>query len=257
MKHFSVKAILGAFIGLSLIILSPSEVLLCQGDPAAEWDHLYVQIRDGLISKGEARIQLKELEGLLKDLWKKDQSPVSDHRLCFPVEGYGPNAIGGKGGNGYQAKGYDFFDGNRHKAHPSQDIFIRDKDQDGRDDMTRKPVYVLSASSGIVVSVFLDWQPGSPIRGGNYIWIYEPDGNRYYYYAHLNEISVRIGQVVSRGARIGTVGRTGTNAYPHRSPTHLHFTVYHSEGGDPKPVNPYKELIGSVSHRDGKKTGDP
>ncbi len=242
MKHVLAKAAPVILVAVSLVLLSPLQGPFCQGDPASEWDQLYLKIRDGLISKGEARIQLKELEGLLKDLWRQRGGKVSDGGLCFPVEAYGANAIGGKGGNGYQAKEYDFFDGNRHKGHPSQDIFIRDKDQDGLDDVTGKPVYVLSASSGIVVSVFLGWKPANPIRGGNYIWVYEPNRNRYYYYAHLNEIFVRTGQFLSRGERIGTVGRTGTNAYPRRSPTHLHLTVCRSAEGDPKPVNPYKEL---------------
>ena len=147
------------------------------------------------------------------------------------------------GGSGYQSQGYDFFDGNRHKGHPGHDIFIQDKDQDGIDDSTGKPANVISTSSGIVVSINLDWTPSSPIRGGNYIWIYEPIGSRYYYYAHLNEIIVEIGQIVARGEPLGTVGRTGKNAYPKRSPTHLHFTVQESVGGDPKPINPYMELI--------------
>ena len=147
---------------------------------------------------------------------------------------------------GIKSQGYDFFDGNRHKGHPGHDIFIRDRDQDGNDDSTGKPVNVISASSGIVVSVNLNWEPSSPIRGGNYIWIYEPSKSRYYYYAHLNEIFVKIGRIVSRGERIGTVGRTGKNAYPKRSPTHLHFTVHPLAEGYPRPVDPYRELVKEV-----------
>ena len=75
------------------------------------------------------------------------------------------------------------------------------------------------------------------------IWIYEPIKSRYYYYAHLKEIFLKIGQIVSRGERIGTVGRTGKNAYPMRSPTHLHFTVHRSAEGCPMPVDPYRELV--------------
>ena len=146
-------------------------------------------------------------------------------------------------GSGYQAQGYDFFDGNRHKGHPGHDIFIRDRDQDGKDDSTGKSVNVISASSGIIVSVNSNWEPSSPIRGGNYIWIYEPIRGRYYYYAHLEEIFVTIGRIVSRGEWIGTVGRTGKNAYPKRSPTHLHFTVHRSTEGCPMPVDPYRELV--------------
>jgi len=216
---------------------------LSQMDPASEWNLLYLKIRDGDISKEKAQEKLKELEVSLKDFYLRTTNPKENDRLCFPLKGYGPSAIGGKGGSGYQTQGYDFFDGNRHKGHPAHDIFIRDTNQDGLDDITMKPVEVISASSGVVVSVNLNWEPSSPIRGGNYVWIFEPVKSRYYYYAHLNEIFAKVGQVVSKGERLGTVGRTGVNAYPKRSPTHLHFTVHQSIDGYPKPMDPYSELI--------------
>ena len=230
------------FFGFIFVLFHSSASIQSQMDPASEWNLLYLKIRDGDISKEKAQEKLKELEVSLKDFYLKTTNRKQDDRLCFPLKGYGPSAIGGKGGSGYQAQGYDFFDGNRHKGHPAHDIFIRDTNQDGLDDITMKPVEVISASSGIVVSVNLNWEPSSPIRGGNYIWIFEPVKSRYYYYAHLNVILVKVGQVVSKGERIGTVGRTGVNAYPKRSPTHLHFTVHQSIDGYPKPMNPYSEL---------------
>jgi murein DD-endopeptidase MepM/ murein hydrolase activator NlpD len=230
------------FFGFIFVLFHPG-VALPQTDPAFEWNLLYPKIRDGVISKEEAREKLRELEVLLKDFYLKTTIREQDDRLCFPIRGYGPSAIGGKEGSGYQIQGYDFFDGNRHKGHPGHDIFIRDTNQDGLDDIIRKPVEVISVSSGIVVSVNLNWEPSSPIRGGNYIWIFEPVKSRYYYYAHLNEIFIKVGQLVSKGGRLGTVGRTGVRAYPKRSPTHLHFTVHQSIDGYPKPINPYSELI--------------
>jgi len=164
-------------------------------------------------------------------------------RLCFPLKGYTGHSIGGKKGSGYQVQGYDFFDGNQHRGHPGHDIFIQDKDQDGMDDRTGNPVDVLSVSSGVVVSVNRDWEPLSPVRGGNYVWVYHPSQGRYSYYAHLAEIAVSIGQVVSRGDRLGTVGRTGLNAYPKRSPTHLHFSVHQSIAGVLRPLDPYFDLV--------------
>jgi len=217
-------------------------VLSSQIDPASEWDLLYPKIRDRLISKEEAQQKLKELEVLLKNVYLKTTNLGQGDRLCFPLKGYGPSAIGGKEGNGYHIQGYDFFDGNQHKGHPGHDIFIHDKNQDSLDDDTGKPVEVIAAASGIVVSVNLNWKSSSPIRGGNYIWIYDPIKSRYYYYAHLNEIFIKVGQVVSKGERLGTVGRTGVKAYPKKSPTHLHFTVHQSKDGYPKPINPFMEL---------------
>ena len=65
--------------------------------------------------------------------------------------------------------------------------------------------------------------------------------SQYFYYAHLDRVFVRVGQIVSKGEPLGTVGRTGVNAYPKRSPTHLHFVVHQSVSGYPKPFNPYTE----------------
>jgi murein DD-endopeptidase MepM/ murein hydrolase activator NlpD len=228
---------------LIFVLFYPFTSIQSQTDPAAEWHLLHLKIRDSLISKTEAQIKLKELEPVLKDHYLKNWNRKPDDRLVFPLKGYDPRAIGGKGGSGYQPEGYDFFDGNQHKGHPGHDIFIQDKNQDGLDDITGRTVDVISVSSGMVVSVNLNWEPSSPIRGGNYIWIYEPTKSRYYYYAHLNEIYVNVGQIVSKGDRLGTVGRTGVKAYPKSSPTHLHFVVHHSIDGYPKPVNPYFELI--------------
>jgi murein DD-endopeptidase MepM/ murein hydrolase activator NlpD len=234
------------FFGFIFILFYPFTSTQSQTNPASEWHLLYPKIRDRLISKEEGRNKLKELEVLLKAFYLKNVSIKQDDRLCFPLKGYGPQAIGGKEGDGYQPQAYDFFDGNQHKGHPGHDIFIRDKNQDGLDDVTGKPVEVISASSGIVVSVNLNWGRQSPIRGGNYIWIYEPIKSQYFYYAHLNEIVMKVGQIVSRADRLGTVGRTGTNADLKRSPTHLHFTVHQSIDGYPKPINPYRELVKGI-----------
>jgi murein DD-endopeptidase MepM/ murein hydrolase activator NlpD len=224
-----------------LLMVSPS-FSWPQSDPATEWDSLYPMIRDGLIPKEEAQRRLRKLETALKERVTKKPLPRQDDRLCFPLDGYDFHSIGGKNGSGYQVGGYDFFDGSQHKGHPGHDIFVRDKNQDGLDDATGRPVRVTAVSPGVVVSVHENWEPPSMIRGGNYVWIYDPVRSRYYYYAHLDRISVKVGQVVSRGEGLGTVGRTGLNAYPKRSPTHLHLTVHESIAGYPRPINLYREL---------------
>jgi len=240
--RLAVELFLSTLIIVTLASFCAFSPVLCQGDPAQEWHLLYLKIRDSQISKEEALTKLKSLEPLLKDHYIKSWNRKSEGRLGFPLKGYGPSTIGGKGGSGYQPEGYDFFDGNRHKGHPGHDIFIRDKNQDSLDDGTGKPIEVISVSSGMIVSVNLNWEPSSPIRGGNYIWLYEPMKSRYYYYAHLNEIFVSVGEIISNGDRLGTVGRTGVKAYPKRSPTHLHFQVLQSVDGYPKPINPYMDL---------------
>jgi murein DD-endopeptidase MepM/ murein hydrolase activator NlpD len=227
----------------TLILFIPCSLLFSQNNRPQEWHLLYLKIRDSKISKEEALTKLKSLEPLLKNHNIKTSNRKSEGRLAFPLKGYGPGAIGGKGGSGYRPEGYDFFDGNRHKGHPGHDIFIRDKNQDSLDDVNGSPIEVISVSSGIVVSVNLNWESSSPIRGGNYIWVYDPIKSQYYYYAHLNEIFVSVGQNVSKANRLGTLGRTGVNAYLNRSPTHLHFVVHQSIEGYPKPINPYPQLV--------------
>jgi murein DD-endopeptidase MepM/ murein hydrolase activator NlpD len=75
--------------------------------------------------------------------------------------------------------------------------------------------------SAVVLSAFDGWQPGSERVGGNHVWLYNPAQDVLQYYAHLNRILVKPGDNVPAGAPIGTIGRTGMNAYPHRSPTHV------------------------------------
>ena len=231
---------------------------LGQGNSSFEWNTLYPKIRDRLISKEEAQGKLNALELSIREYtFQPLTSEVprlqggasnrlargQENRFCFPLKGYTFHSIGGTKGSGYQVQGYDFFDGSQHKGHPGHDLFIQDRDQDGVDDRTGSPVEVLSVHSGVVVSINGDWQPSSPIRGGNYVWIYDPIKGRYFYYAHLKEIAVSVGQIVSRGDCLGKVGRTGLNAYPKRSPTHLHFSVHQSIDGYPKPIDPYSDLV--------------
>ena len=232
---------LALVVTLSLYFFVPT--LLCaQSEPASEWNLLYTRIRDRRVPKEEARTQLSLLEAQLKNDSSKQTKVPQDKESAFPLEGYTARSIGGKDGSGYQVKGYDFFDGNDHKGHPGHDIFILDRNQDSLDDKTGKPVNLIAVSPGIVVSINMNWEPSSSIRGGNYIWVFEPATGRYFYYAHLDKIFVTVGQFVSKGTRMGTVGRTGLNAYPKRSPTHLHFTVHESVNGYPRPINTYKEL---------------
>jgi len=164
----------------------------------------------------------------------------------FPLKGYDPRAIGGTNGNGYSDKGYHYLDGNKHLAHPAHDIFINDKNQDCLDDRTQKPVDVLATKNGIVIACTNEWDPSSNLRGGKYIWICHQGEKGPWalltYYAHNSKIFVKPGDWVKQGQKIAEVGRTGLNAYPKRSPTHLHFSAFHIINGLPVPFNPYTEL---------------
>jgi peptidoglycan LD-endopeptidase LytH len=221
---------------------APSKV--GQENPCIEFDKLNTLVRDGLIEREKARNQIRELLPRLREYFYEkggvDSNPKS---WVFPLQGYGPNAIGGTNGSGYIAGGYNYFDGNRHTGHPAHDIFIRDKDQDEMDDTTRKPVNVLSMSSGVVVASASEWKAGSDLRGGKYIFIYDPASNGLFYYAHNREIFVEPGKIVKPGDVVATVGRSGKNAYPPRSPSHLHIMYLSIEDGYPKPKDLYQALL--------------
>lgn len=68
-------------------------------------------------------------------------------------------------------------------------------------------------------------------RQGNYIVINHNIGNYYTVYMHMDAINVKVGQVVSRGQKIGTMGNTGEvypvpTSYSPYSGTHLHFATW-------------------------------
>lgn len=90
---------------------------------------------------------------------------------------------------------------------------------------------VLAAGPGRVSSA--GW---SSYGGGNEIHIDHPNGLQTWY-AHLNSFAVKMGDMVSAGNRIGTVGSTGNSTGPH-----LHYMVL--KGGWPSYVNPADYLDG-------------
>ena len=103
-------------------------------------------------------------------------------------------------------------------------------------------VSVLSMTGGIVVALEKGWQQGSELRGGNYLWVYDPGSDLLVYYAHNDKLFVDLGTMVKPGDLLATVGRSGLNASKRRSPTHLHFSVLRLKNGQPVPVPVYGEL---------------
>jgi hypothetical protein len=211
-------------------------------DPIAEWNHFEKAVRDQTIPKAEVRKQFPELYAKLKNFCAG--YPFSRGAAwIFPLQGYG---IRDAGSGGFKPnirygsspiRGYDFYDGNRHGGHPAYDIFIRDKNQDGLDDRSQKPVQVLAPVDLLILGTETGWKAGSEIRGGNYVWALDPGTNLIFYFAHLDVIHVHAGSFCRAGSRIGTVGRTGQNAAPSRSPTHLHLMVLEAMGSDLIPVD--------------------
>lgn len=208
-----------------------------------QFDALLDGVRDGAMDRLSAQAELKRLLPLVSEQYRvAGGRPYRSSAWVFPLAGYGPKAVPGRKGKGFVVKGYDFFSGNRHGGHPAYDIFIHDRNQDDLDDRTRLPVPVLSMTGGVVVSVETGWESGSRLRGGNYLWVYDPANDLLVYYAHNREVLVKQGDLVRPGDKLATVGRSGLNAAKRRSPTHLHMTVLKADQGKPQAVRFWQEL---------------
>lgn len=129
-------------------------------------------------------------------------------RYAFPVDGkpwydnsWGAEREGGK------------------RKHEGTDLFAKEG----------TPLY--SVSSGKIEK--LGWNR----LGGERVGIRGEDGN-YYYYAHLKEIvpSLEIGQFITKGTLIGTMGHSGDAL---TTPDHLHFGIQIPDGSW---INPYPFL---------------
>ena len=230
------------FLLLSLALLSPA---LCQAPaPHGDWHSFERMVRGGTLSDHEGE---KAVAAWARRLEKEYPQGQFGKALFFPVKGYSVRDVGGKNGEGYKPAGYRFLDGNRHLGHPAQDIFIRDRDQDGLEDLTGSPVDVLALSDGVVLAVFTEWDQEGPfreIRGGNYVWIYHPAMKILSYSAHLQKVFVVPGDKVEGGQPIAVLGRSGTKASLPRSPTHLHFMLLWS--ATMEPMNAFPLLKSSI-----------
>ena len=100
-------------------------------------------------------------------------------------------------------------------------------DHDGIDLTHYSGAPILAAHDGYVI------YKGSQYRGYGRMVIIEYNKKWATLYAHLKTISVKEGQVVKAGQKIGTMGRTGR-----ATGTHLHFEVLKEK----LPVNPLDYL---------------
>lgn len=93
---------------------------------------------------------------------------------------------------------------------------------------------IYSANNGTVVEAKAGCIVGNLScngRRGNYVVINHNRDNYYTVYMHLDAVNVKVGQVVSRGQKIGTMGNTGEvypipSRYNPYSGTHLHYATY-------------------------------
>lgn len=243
-----ISALLLPEAGRSLETAAPETPVQLAPAPAAcpscdRFNAFNTLVRDGKIAKAPARTELKRLLAELRsEYYTSGGTDFPRESWIFPLAGYDHRAITGGRNKGYIASGYDYFSGNRHGGHPAFDIFIRDRNQDSRDDRSGAPVKVLSLTGGIVVAMEREWQPGSKLRGGKYLWIYDLANELLVYYAHNAELFVRPGDRVKPGDLLANVGRSGYNAFKRRSPSHLHLMVLQLKDGQPLPLNVYRDL---------------
>ncbi len=213
-------------------------------EAARQFNALVADVHDRRIDRDAARARIRALlPSIAADFHARGGVDAPADAWRFPLATYGSESIGGKNGSGYQPAGYDWFDGYMSHGHPAHDIFIRDRGEDELDDATGKAVEVLSISSGTVVALATDWVPGSILRGGRYVYVYDPMRSSLFYYAHLRSLHVELGDIVSPGQAIATVGRSGRNAAQPRSPTHLHVMCLVIEGDAPRARDIYRDLL--------------
>lgn len=161
-------------------------------------------------------------------------------RWVFPVARSEPSkSIGGTNGSGYQRARHLPCYATKYPGHPAHDLFVRDVHPTGRD-RDGKPFEALAVEDGLVLVARGGWRPGDEAKGGNYVLLYLPARRWIAYYAHLDSVAVKAGDKVAAGQILGTVGRTGKNAAPRRSPTHLHLGVWDAERF--RPLNSYPLL---------------
>ncbi len=216
----------------------------------SEWNEVDSLITIKTIDKDSAVEKIFRLSSRLKKILRKDPK-VNKAEFSFPLQNYGliDSIRFFKDGLDYIDEDYDYFQGSNSIGHPAHDIIINDKDKDLKDDITGQPVDVVSVCDGIVIAVNTSWQPGSNLRGGKYVKIFDPARNGFYYYSHLSQVNVFPGTILKSGDKIGEVGRTGRRAILKEGSTHLHIGFLRLNDGYPEPEEIISDLRSSYDKK--------
>lgn len=204
-------------------------------DVFEKWNSLDKKIALNNIGKEKAiRLIQKYEKEVINYFYSNNGINVIRKDWVFPLRNYS-KIILRENGKDYNDNSYDYFDGNKSWNHPANDIAISDSNKDCLDDSTGKPVEVVSMSSGVVVSTDTSWEPGSILRAGKYIRIYDVTNKKFLYYSHLKTVYKKPGEIINAGDKIGEVGRTGRQAILPANITHLHIALLKIEDGYPLP----------------------
>ena len=89
---------------------------------------------------------------------------------------------------------------------------------------------IVASNSGVVTKAIGYYADYTGYGYGNHV-IIDHGGNNFTLYGHCKNISVKVGDVVTQGQKIATVGSTGNSTGPH-----LHFEIrINGKAVDPKP----------------------
>lgn len=90
---------------------------------------------------------------------------------------------------------------------------------------------IVASNSGVVTKVVNGYRDYTGYGYGNYV-IIDHGGNNFTLYGHCKSVSVKVGDVVTQGQKIATVGSTGNSTGPH-----LHFEIrLNGSCVDPAPL---------------------
>lgn len=178
---------------------------------------------DIIADKADEGPTTDEIDAVLSSA-RRDFPIERDGGLLLPVQGIVPSQL------------VDTFNASRSggRSHNALDI------------MAPRGSLVMSATDGVVEQLHRS------SLGGITAYVRSMDGNRVYYYAHLDSYAPGLaeGQRLQQGDPIGRVGSTG-NAQA--SAPHLHFAVYRMSPGarwyQGQPIDPYPLLAGNARRR--------
>lgn len=163
---------------------------------------------------------------LVYDGLKKNEEIVVGEKVIKPVI----NTVVNKGSKN------PYYDGIAFLVRPTSGGYISSKYGEIRGNKAHKGIDI-AEGLGEDVSASLDGKvikAGYNSAGYGNLIIIEHDNNMKTYYAHLNKIYVKAGDIVKKGNVIGAIGSTGNSTGPH-----LHFELRVNE----TPVDPINYII--------------